>query len=900
MRRELIAKQGFYTTAIGFCEQSETPTPSIPTSISTINGDLTVDNDNNVVGDSQFYLKDGAGKIQNLPLLLEGDELEVNFRTMKAKITHKFKAVRIRTASGVSSTYTGSFYISNSNSQMPNRKFGGRIFCTHAIQADENSYAFGQCFISSSNGSANFWFKNSSWASPGVSSVNSWLSSRDVIVVYELDDPEVEYIDLDEKLRNHPLMEYGNGVEYRTLNFEQGYIDNTGSLISCSNHITSEFITSNFKVVCKSGYKVSEAHLFDMNNNLVSYKFFDVSTSEASDYNNGLKYEYEIPKGYKMKITVVNSSSSSLTPDSDCVDSFIYINTRYFQRESITNVNYKNAHKRAKQLCNVMWKPVITKNYNRTGYSNLNKDQVRIGVPYSEVGDQNKFIGKQVSFKTFLSAINNPISLFYTETPYDYSTRTRTTEYGINYISTEDDTTLYYGIVCACLADYTFDINVNYTAKYYLYKNWLNGEVITPNSDCSNLRPLDLMASPSHVIIIIDILKDLEGNIKFIETAESRTTCCRCHYYTPEEYLQKVSGYSVFRYSNLSISEPENTPFIPEYPEDSFTEFQTNPTICTFAGDYATFTQNSPIHISVKSYGWDGIKIYKESTLLATVDFTNTERCTTHTVNNEDWIDVDVSSYFTRNTSGYNNGEYGVYTCVAYNSNTESDPTHFEVLLARATFAKCNNVISCMFKGDDPYALINGGLNGYPTYTSSSTTASDYKLANVFTEEEKNIPNFGTPLSNYWMGTGNCAFDTNSAYIRVMFKGLYGYGTDRIQTSSISSRSSKITWSEGKYFDNTGAILDGENGAYTNSHVAVNPSYTYQLVYKDTTTDNYYFRLIEYNSSKVQLNVINLTSSFPVNDGLYKTIRYKPSSSDVYYIKMSTSKNFTYKVMYAL
>ena len=898
MRRELIAQQGFVAYEHGFCTQNGTPTPTNSVPITTPNGNLIFDGNGNVVPDSSLYFKDGAGKTQNLPLLLEGDEIEVNFRTMKAKITHRFILYKI-TSGAASGSYRGSFYISSGSiSFISNHKpkNNGKVYsnyCLHNPNAagdGQTYYHYGDCFIASNNTSINFWVSQTAFTTNAE--VNSWLAQHPMYCVYELRTPEIEYIDLNQKLRNHPLMEYGTGIEHRTLTFSQGYIDNTGSLINDSNYITSDFIEGNFRINCNTGYRIVETHLFDSSDNLVSWKFFENNYHSAEDYGYGSKYEYEIPEGYKMKITVISNSNttspyntpdSAITPDTDCIKDYSLIITKYFQRESITDPNFKNAHKRAEQLTKLIWKPVIDKAYKRDDYpATLRKDQIQIGVPYSEVGDQNKFVGKQVSFKTFLSALKNPISLFYTETPYDIANQTRTSEYGINYISNEDDTTLYYGTVCACFADYVYGIDVNYTARYYLYKDWMNAQTITANSDCSNIMPLDCLAVNGHVIIVIDVLRDTDGNVRFIETAESRTVNCRIHYYTPDEFLSLLNSYTLRRFSGITVPEPE------EIPTESFEN-----DIYTFAGDYATFLQNEPVHISVKDNNWSGIKVKKNGTVIGTYDFTNAR---TFTIEGQTWYDVDISDLFVGEE--YAEGEHGVYTCVAYNGNTESNPTHFEVLYSVSKLYLVSSVYNCCFKGDNPYAVINGGYNGYPVYSSTSTSSDSLHLANVYTTAEKNINSYGAALSSYWTGMGSCIVNTTGAYFRFMFKGQYGYGTYRIPKESKADRT-PYNLVNG-HLDSNGAFVSETSSGYyscTNAQT-VNQNYTYQFSYKDTSTaSGYPIRIAEYDSSNNPINVIDV--GYATNDGLYKTIRYKPTSSAVKF-RLSCPKSFTYKVLFVL
>ena len=75
-----------------------------------------------------------------------------------------------------------------------------------------------------------------------------------------------------------------------------------------------------------------------------------------------------------------------------------------------SNLDILNAYKRAHQFMDINWNalsPIPTRE-NHTGYS----EGLHQGMPYSSVKEFNKFIGYDVSIKTFMTALHNPYSLY--------------------------------------------------------------------------------------------------------------------------------------------------------------------------------------------------------------------------------------------------------------------------------------------------------------------------------------------------------------------------------------------------------------------------------------------------------------------------------------------------------
>ena len=108
---------------------------------------------------------------------------------------------------------------------------------------------------------------------------------------------------------------------------------------------------------------------------------------------------------------------------------------------------------RAKKITTIAWTPLSSiYSHKLNGYFEAN--HLYEEIPYSSVKQLDKFVGLEVSFETFVSAVNNPYSVLYTEnvgaSPY----------YGRN-------CSVYYGSVCSATVNYALNIKLPITTSMY-------------------------------------------------------------------------------------------------------------------------------------------------------------------------------------------------------------------------------------------------------------------------------------------------------------------------------------------------------------------------------------------------------------------------------------------------
>lgn len=187
---------------------------------------------------------------------------------------------------------------------------------------------------------------------------------------------------------------------------------------------------------------------------------------------------------------------------------------------------------RALLMRKIKWSPKSNISNNR-GY--FIKGDTIIGLPYSSVKELQKFIGLDVSIYTFLTAVNNPYSLLYSENV----AAGNQCYLGGKYNGQNSHT--FYGTVCSSFTAFCYGENYNYTSF-----NYRRGQVpnysLKKSQDLKDLIAGDLYWCPGHVGLITDVIKDSLGNINNIEFFESAGTRVTSKKYTANDFLRRLAG----------------------------------------------------------------------------------------------------------------------------------------------------------------------------------------------------------------------------------------------------------------------------------------------------------------------------------------------------------------------
>lgn len=242
----------------------------------------------------------------------------------------------------------------------------------------------------------------------------------------------------------------------------------------------------------------------------------------------------------------------------------------------------RNALRRASQLAMISWVPRGDIPWNGGVFQ---AGLQFTGIPYSSTKQINKYVGLDVSFHTFMTAVHNPFSVLYTEdlskAPYN----------GTNCAT-------YYGAVCSTLVDYALGFSAP------LPSNWL---VLMPefekNPDQSleYLRPGDIMHMPGHVFMIYRTAKTASGKVTDIIYIEAAGKICRFVRQTADEFENRIKANHLvsYRYKDIdSVSVYNRSDYVAVGREQP-SKVTYNSSLCPNRGDCSVYRKDEVVIVNV-------------------------------------------------------------------------------------------------------------------------------------------------------------------------------------------------------------------------------------------------------------------------------------------------------------
>ena len=378
-----------------------------------------------------------------------------------------------------------------------------------------------------------------------------------------------------------------------------------------------------------------------------------------------------------------------------------------------------NAVKKAYQMTDITFTPLKQLYGLKKTYK---KDSEYKGLPYSMVSEMGNYIGANVSFHTFMTALHNPKSKLYSE---DVS---KTPYHGRNCKA-------YYGVVCSSLVSYALGIYPSFSTKDFCESDLM---IEIPSQEIDSVKTADVLWKNGHVALITDISKDKEGHLLTIEISESVETGCRRYSKTRNEFceLMKSSFKKIYRYKELYkninyISIPEFVSVTGEEP----ISFNYNDNLCVDKGDKSCYLEGDTVTVNVM-HAYDRIEIYKDDNLYLSIsEKTEEDVC----LSNLPYGDYKARIFF--------NGQYSDFTYwKVVNINVSVDRKN-----GRVTFSSANAVPQYMHFRD-----IAGLMQPIPT--------QKYGF-HLFTEQD---------ITNGYVNVDNSSVKQEYPYLRVYFSTDYG------------------------------------------------------------------------------------------------------------------------------
>lgn len=319
------------------------------------------------------------------------------------------------------------------------------------------------------------------------------------------------------------------------------------------------------------------------------------------------------------RIIFGRSSSTGIVPTQNTISTYFAIEkitSNYIQKSPKWDIPNRygvvNAINRAKQLVFCQYK---TKAVLPNQVSDIPANTTVTGVPYSSVRLYDKFIGLNVSLHTFMTAINNPRSVIYTESLATPNAKT------------------YYGTVCSSFTAYALGSPVREVTKKILANN-----VDYTTKYINDISVGDICVNDGHIIMIAGIERDIYGRITNINVVESLPPKCMLTSYAWSEFIAEFNQkkYRLASYNHIGNVEYNNSKYVPLMDEKE--EDIIYSAICTNWGDAPLLRKGESVTINIlDSTDATGLEIYKDGTILSS------EQAVDYTINN-----LDVGEYEAR------------------------------------------------------------------------------------------------------------------------------------------------------------------------------------------------------------------------------------------------------------
>ena len=259
---------------------------------------------------------------------------------------------------------------------------------------------------------------------------------------------------------------------------------------------------------------------------------------------------------------------------------------------------------RSRQLTEFKWTPVRdVPTYLRTVGNTVLPAGVEVkGFPYASTELKDKFFAENVSFETFLTAIPNPDSKLYAPGHAAFNA-------------------CNYGIVCNGLARYAFGIDRRVSTARWATIPGMRCVAKWQEYTVDDIELCDVLYAygegRSHVALITDILRDVDGNIAKVEVSEAIRPSCARRQFSPEEYYEKYKLFALWRYDYIES--------VPDFDEELDNLLNSGldkitPQITVDNGNRSNYLVGEEVIISVFADDNDVVEIYKNGELAESIN----------------------------------------------------------------------------------------------------------------------------------------------------------------------------------------------------------------------------------------------------------------------------------------
>ena len=422
------------------------------------------------------------------------------------------------------------------------------------------------------------------------------------------------------------------------LSLTFGNIANDGSITqSTTRLVTSPIeISRGFYFEPKTGYDIVRVAMYDVYGNVVNsnVRNFTTGLPGSGQITNQFFATNVCVPGFFVRICLEDINS---TGSLDCIKEFCYMDdSRLTRMMPIGNtLDFNEFRYRVTQMTYPVWTALgkIRCSYSDNEGNNaiaqslwFLEGQKNIGIPYSGVDQYSKFVGIDISFRTYFTALLNKRSLQYTE---NVRGGDNSSKYGITYnLGGSGHSGPFYGTVCTGLTSYVAGLNRKVQAQIFwnsqdqgsgmrqIARKFTgeNGDIVQVrpvgdtnwiDSDYQGLidilQPMDFILTNGHCSVISDIFLNEYGTKTYIVWTEEIGPISKSTPFNIERFIKRlqVNTQTVTDGASAVILRPVGLEY-QNQPEDTSAsitkdwrdypkELTIDPEICTFAGDYASF-----------------------------------------------------------------------------------------------------------------------------------------------------------------------------------------------------------------------------------------------------------------------------------------------------------------------
>ncbi len=238
--------------------------------------------------------------------------------------------------------------------------------------------------------------------------------------------------------------------------------------------------------------------------------------------------------------------------------------------------------RRAAQIALIQWTPLRTVP-NNSGF--FSAGETITGLPYSSTKQINKYIGLDVSFHTFMTAVHDPYSVLYTEdlgkAPY----------FGVN-------CACYYGVVCSSALCYAFGFDIPYTASLFPHIDGI--EKVDP-FDIDSLKTGDILQNSNHVFLVFRVSRKANGKAESFNLFEASGIKAKLKTCSAEDLRERIvkDGLTAYRYKDIDkVSNYEPSQYV-QIEQEYVNVVSYNNELCPNRGDQSVYRTDEHVYIDV-------------------------------------------------------------------------------------------------------------------------------------------------------------------------------------------------------------------------------------------------------------------------------------------------------------